>query len=233
MLSNGMRFRRFRRVAFCAALLPSVALARPRSPAASSVPAAVADENGKIWSAAEVVIDLYPATDSVFATNSLRLSWHESENARRYRVQLAADGDFRQVLVDRTTADREVATGLLRPGRYFWRVAAIDARGAPADWSTVSDFEIRAGSTAAVTLHWRPPTFDAARFSVRVARDAAMKDLAFEKTTENAFFVTDPLPRGRYFWRVDTLDVDGKKLESTPVKSFTVGDGGIVVHEGG
>jgi len=226
-----MRLRLFRAASVLAlAAVPGFAHAarKPLPPAVDATGAPIDP-----ISAAEVVIDLYPATDSIL-TSAPKLSWHATERAKRYRVQLAGDGDFRSVVLDRTTTDLSVAAGSLRPGRYFWRVQAVDAVGVASAWSTTNDFEMRfPGELGKATLHWRPPPFGALKFVVRIAHDPKLTSIVAEKTTENAFLVTDPLQHGKYYWRVDSLDETGAKVESTPVKAFTVGEGGVVSYEGG
>src|SRR3954471_20313735 len=186
-----MRLRLFRAALFVSAfaISPSARAGRGAAAPASRRPV-ITDADGNVveWqSSAEVVIDLYPATDSVFAGGSQKLFWHAADRAKNYHVQLSTDGDYRNNLIDRTTSDLSVMTGALRPGRYYWHVQAIDGLGTPAAWSTTNDFEIRGGENGAkATLHWRPPTWTSSQFVVRIARDAKMTSIAEQKSTENA-----------------------------------------------
>lgn len=187
----------------------------------------------RVWPTAKTVIDLYPGPDSDFSTSSLKLSWHAAERAERYRVQVARDGAFRDVMLDRTASGLDVTATGLRPGHYFWRVASLDHWGTPSDWSTVNDFEIHpANALGAVKLHWRPSTSVGVKYQVDVARDAKFSGIVATGKTENAFYAPSPLPHGRYYWRVTVFDGDGKKLEVFATKTFDVAEGGIVSYQG-
>ncbi|HVO30078.1 MAG TPA: hypothetical protein VMV18_05055 [bacterium] len=188
----------------------------------------------RVWPTAKTVIDLYPGPDSHFASSSVKLSWHAAERAERYRVQVATDGAFQSVTLDRTGSGLDVTASGLRPGHYFWRVASLDHWGTPAEWSTVNDFEIRpANALGEAKLNWRPSTSIGVKYQVEVARDAKFSGVVATGRTENAFFTPQPLPHGRYYWRVTTFDGDGKKLEVSATKTFDVAEGGIVTYQGG
>jgi hypothetical protein len=180
----------------------------------------------------DAVEDLYPGTDSVLA-RSPTLSWHKANGAARYHVQLADDADFHHTIIDRVTTDLSAGTGSLRPGKYYWRIGAIPQRGDRIQWSLVTDFELRstADDRAKVTLHWRPGAWVAASYKIQIARDEKFATLTLEKSTDAAFCVTDLLPRGRYFWRVQMMDSDGKLVDTTPRRTFAIGDGGIVTQD--
>jgi hypothetical protein len=73
--------------------------------------------------------------------NGYQFTWSPVESAVRYHLELAADGEFKQ-LVDETWVsgtDAELISlsiDSLQPGTYFWRVAAVDADGYESAWST-------------------------------------------------------------------------------------------------
>ncbi len=75
-------------------------------------------------------VDLRPAAGAHLplpANAIVPLSWAPAEGAQGYRVQVARDAAFRE-LVARfdTTSESGPFTGVV-PGRYFWRVSAKDA----------------------------------------------------------------------------------------------------------
>jgi len=56
------------------------------------------------------------------------LSWAEVPSARLYRVQIARDTDFMQVLQTHEVAGRQLRPDTLAAGKYFWQVVASDGR---------------------------------------------------------------------------------------------------------
>jgi RNA polymerase sigma-70 factor (ECF subfamily) len=62
------------------------------------------------------------------ATHPPLLSWAAVPSARSYRVQIARDTDFMQVLQTHQVATRQVRPDTLSAGKYFWQVVASDGR---------------------------------------------------------------------------------------------------------
>ena len=59
---------------------------------------------------------------------SIRLRWDARPGVFRYRLQLARDATFADIVLDRVVnGNTNEITGLL-PGRYFWRVAALTTK---------------------------------------------------------------------------------------------------------
>lgn len=57
------------------------------------------------------------------------LSWNEVPDATVYRVQVSADVQFLRLVHEAEVAKTVHEMPTLAPGPYFWRVAAVDARG--------------------------------------------------------------------------------------------------------
>jgi outer membrane protein assembly factor BamB len=53
------------------------------------------------------------------------LRWGARPGVIRYRLQLASDREFNDIVFDRVVSDNEYEVSDLAPGRYFWRVAAL------------------------------------------------------------------------------------------------------------
>jgi len=53
------------------------------------------------------------------------LRWGARPGVFRYRLQLASDREFNDIVFDRVVSGNEYEVGDLVPGRYFWRVAAL------------------------------------------------------------------------------------------------------------
>src|SRR5258708_6821821 len=56
------------------------------------------------------------------------LRWGIRPGVFRYRLQLASDREFTDIIFDRVVSGNEYEVSDLAPGRYFWRVAALSDR---------------------------------------------------------------------------------------------------------
>lgn len=56
------------------------------------------------------------------------LRWGTRPGVSRYRLQLAKDATFSDIILDRVIAGNEYRLTELPPGRYYWRVASLNAR---------------------------------------------------------------------------------------------------------
>jgi outer membrane protein assembly factor BamB len=77
---------------------------------------------------------LLPGTVSVLAqtnttenTTEVHLRWGPRPGVSRYRLQLASDSEFSDIVFDRVVAGNDYRVNDLPPGRYFWRIAPLTA----------------------------------------------------------------------------------------------------------
>jgi outer membrane protein assembly factor BamB len=68
------------------------------------------------------------------------LRWGARPGISRYRLQLASDREFNDIIFDRVVSDTEYEVSDLTPGRYFWRVAAISDK--PLQFSSAGVIDI-------------------------------------------------------------------------------------------
>lgn len=89
-----------------------------------------------------------PAVGEVLYTAAAALGWQAQEGADGYWLEVAADPGFNQMKVSEwgIRGTGYLAEGLA-PGRYHWRVAALDKLGLPGEWSTPRDFIRRVDQT--------------------------------------------------------------------------------------
>ncbi len=80
----------------------------------------------------------------------LTLTWsgHDDPASTRYRFQLAREENFQQLLVDETLAEASHRLDRPRHGRYFVRVARVDAAGEQEPWGSVQELQIPRRSLA-------------------------------------------------------------------------------------
>jgi len=92
-----------------------------------------------LWPAVEALL---PFAGAVSEDPVVDLAWYRVPGATAYRVQLARDIEFTQVLADQTTEAAPFRTASLQPGDYFWRVQAIFADQGAAEFSQPSVFSV-------------------------------------------------------------------------------------------
>src|SRR5436309_2134797 len=67
-----------------------------------------------------------PSPDNTQANNTeVHLRWSPRPGVSRYRLQLASDSAFADILFDRVVAGSDYQIKDLPPGRYFWRIAPL------------------------------------------------------------------------------------------------------------
>src|ERR1041384_4920439 len=59
---------------------------------------------------------------------TVSLRWGLRRGVARYRLQLAQDRDFADIVFDRVITGNQTHINDLAPGRYFWRVAPLTAK---------------------------------------------------------------------------------------------------------
>ncbi|WP_289302843.1 FecR domain-containing protein, partial [Methylophaga sp. UBA3996] len=75
-------------------------------------------------------IALKPVDQQVFREQSPSLQWTAADNAKAYRLEIAADDKFTQPLLDKTLSDSEFDTASLSAlGYYYWRLSSIASDG--------------------------------------------------------------------------------------------------------
>ncbi|MDX2485626.1 MAG: FecR domain-containing protein [Pseudodonghicola sp.] len=89
-----------------------------------------------------------PAVGAILYTATAALDWAAQEGAEGYWLEVAADPGFNQMKISEFGIGETgfLAEGLA-PGRYHWRVAALDRLGLPGAWSTLRDFTLRVDDT--------------------------------------------------------------------------------------
>ena len=85
---------------------------------------------------------------------SVTLRWGGRPGVSRYRLQLANDPTFIDVVFDRVVSGHEYRLNDLPPGRYYWRVASLNAKRG--EFSSAGVIEVRANG-AAKTPSGTPP----------------------------------------------------------------------------
>jgi len=163
---------------------------------------------------------------------SATLSWSPVAEASGYQVQWARDADPSTTTADvhdlKVTTDQSVKIPL-EPGRYGWRVAALDAAAQPGMWSPVNFLTQKAdvpqltrvlASRKQLRFEWQNQP--GRQFRLQVAHDPAFEDIAVEKTSSDSTVDLAPLGAGGYHARVQAIDADGYTSSWSPVRHFFV-----------
>ncbi|NOT33894.1 MAG: hypothetical protein HOP12_06965, partial [Candidatus Eisenbacteria bacterium] len=78
--------------------------------------------------------------------DDVSFAWEPVPGARGYRIEIARDWGFRELIYEAVLNDTRLRYPNLPRGAYHWRVSAI-AREAESAYSVAADFELRADAT--------------------------------------------------------------------------------------
>ena len=145
-------------------------------------------------------------------------AWAERPEITRYHLQLARASNFVERLIDAELTTAKLKSSVtLPPGKYFWRVAALDAREGAGPFSDVQEFRrVLPGPTVdapavrdkEMTLRWRA-ALPGQQSQVQLANNERFNPLLLDTRTAEAQVVIPRPPGGTYFIRTRTIDVDG------------------------
>ncbi|MGD1044889.1 MAG: cohesin domain-containing protein [Bacteroidota bacterium] len=183
-----------------------------------------------------------PATGATNQAVSLTLTWGSVTGAATYRVQVATDNLFADVVVDDSTltAASKVVGSLLNNTKYYWRVNAKNT-GGTSSYSTVFNFTtivaapaipvLRApangvtGQQISVTLLW-DNVAGAVTYRLQFATNSRFTPASMviddSTLTTASKVVSSLLLNTQYYWRVNATNIGGTSSYST-VFSFTTG----------
>jgi hypothetical protein len=80
---------------------------------------------GASFSAPPAMQQQTPAREIAFPTT---IQWNKQRGITRYRFQIAGDGKFQNVFLDRLVTGERYVVSDLSSGYYYWRVAPADPR---------------------------------------------------------------------------------------------------------
>ena len=186
----------------------------------------------KSWSTRAQLLGPDPNEPVVYPTRPLLLRWSRVAHAQRYLVTIATDPSLAFAVTSRgepvdTQANVLSLSQTLAPGRYYWGVTPVDARGHRGRPSEVSSFTWTwpTQTTARIAdvnpeeriyepeFSWDPIP-GAAEYEVEVnhSQDFAVgSKVCCDKPTTTATLHAPPkvFANNTYYWRVRALDLDG------------------------
>src|SRR6266550_1127868 len=111
-----------------------------------------------------VLAQTAPSPDNVQTNNTeVHLRWGARPGISRYRLQLASDSAFSDIVFDGVVAGNDYQIKDLSPGRYFWRIAPLT--GKLGDFSSAGSIEVgkRILPESPMLLQNIPPINDSSR----------------------------------------------------------------------
>jgi hypothetical protein len=156
----------------------------------------------------------------------VRIRVSEVAGATAYRLEIARDSAFSQVVAERVASTPSITGPDLADGSYVLRVRAIDALGQEGHDATRAfvlnarpepPFPLEPSEGGVVPdgrpqFRWSEPDEAAAyRFQLAAGDDFSAPLVAADRVPEARYAVTDALPPGAYHWRVATLDTKGEE----------------------
>lgn len=146
-------------------------------------------------------------------------AWTGADQAQRYRLQISADDDFSNSLVDRSDITTSRHVQALPPGNYRWRVASIGAGDDQGPFGDAQPFRQRdapaapaieapRAGAAGIVLRWAVPV-EGQTVRYQIATDAAFEHVVVDQTTGSAEGLLPQPSPGRYFVRAQVITADG------------------------
>ena len=158
-----------------------------------------------------------------------RFEWAKVADATGTVLQVADNPAFVQPLIEQTSRSQQLRISHpLAAGGYFWRVASLDAQGAPGRYGQALPLQLSDAPLATplqsdtvhkgqLTLRW-PADSDAGHYRVQIARDADFSRLLLDRQTDAPeVSFKRPWRGGNLHVRVQSIADDGYAgMFSTP-----------------
>jgi len=168
--------------------------------------------------------------------DQLRFTLQPVPGAMAYRVLIARDAGFLEVLDEAEITSNAVEFPSMPNGGYFIRVTGVDENaleGLPTTYGfrrrlnriTTTAEEQKTGRHHQYLFRWHTPDAKNAQYRFQLSADPEGASPLVDEPglTDPSFIITD-LPPGTYFWRVKTIEVeDGEVYEQwTRLEEFRV-----------
>lgn len=181
-------------------------------------------------------IQVLPTNGSINLTPAaIALQWQSQIRASSYRVQVATDFDFNNVIIDEQASGGtfDVSNRLGFGSNYYWRVRASNISGTT-DWSEVWNLATLL-TTPALSLpgdnvqNVTSPTqftwqaiVGIATYNLQIATDANFTDLVFDNVINGTSYTSNNLELDtRYFWRVKAVGDGGSMSNFTAARNLS------------
>ncbi|MAX52694.1 MAG: LysM motif protein [Methylophaga sp.] len=165
-------------------------------------------------------IALKPVDQQVFREQSPSLQWTAADNAKAYRLEIAADDKFTLPLLDKTLSDSEFDTASLSAlGYYYWRLSSIASDGEVGPVGPARSYQIKpipekveaavsAEESGQLVASWNVG-MGQPNYRVQIANDKAFNDIIIDETIDKAEYAFEPFKGDERYLRVKSIEQDG------------------------
>ncbi len=173
----------------------------------------------------------YPRKNFETWENSVTVEWLKVDGAVSYRVMMAKDSKFKE-LVDETDVEKPVylAKGL-QPGTYFFKVASVASDGFQSLFSNVVSWKVLPKPEKAkmkeendtIYLQWASAG-EGITYEIQMAKDKDFKNIIFHKKglVKASFALKKPKRGGTYFVRIRSVNASGQKSDYSAPQTFEI-----------
>jgi hypothetical protein len=173
-----------------------------------------------------------PNNDGILWGKHGRIEWLASNQATHYKLQLANDPDFRDLIDEREVTAAEYLSPELQPGTYYFRVQSVAADGyttlfsTPVAWKQKAEMSMggmEATANNKPVLQW-PAMADGWSYDLQVADDEAFTQLIVDQKglASTSYTMEQKLDPGTYHVRLRGVVQGEPATPWTPTQTMTV-----------
>lgn len=177
-------------------------------------------------------------TQKMLSQESPSFFWQEDKNADHYKVEIALDKDFNNVVhVAQTEYNFLRSPKSLKEGEYYWRVTAVsqekESQASKEEIIIVKKigdiYNIYPEEKASFFAHenfpflWEDENRESS-FAVKISKTQNFEKIeeTLQSTISRASASKKFMPGSNYFWQVEAFDKNGKLITKGPVSSFRI-----------
>ena len=180
-------------------------------------------------------IAISPQEKEAMTAPLIRFKWAKSSDAKMYRIMVAKDAEFKEIVVEESALKQHeyLLTSRLPSGQYFWKVAAVDKTGHNGPFSDPIEFKVMPPSpkldeaklvNSEVTLRWSSAG-EGMKYRYQVATDRGFDNIILGKIVHQNFDKVINLIPKTYYFRMQVIDAEGNEGAWGRAQSFVVPSG--------
>ena len=184
----------------------------------------------------DVPVLVYPADEETEVLIKDSLIWEQADFAESYRLMLAYDAAFLELVFDSTVTDTIFKYSLAENTVYYWKIRGMNSAG-ESSWSAIRKFTTKAdigekpvliypknkqtGLDIEFDMTWHP-TANAESYDIVISADSSFSLIFAQEsaTNDTSYHFRGVIAEKDYFWRVRANISDGSGAWS-PIWKFT------------
>lgn len=186
-----------------------------------------------------ILAPVSPVEGAIIAGSSISVLWPDIPRAGRYHLQIAADADFKNIVVDRNDPAVGSVAAPLKPGVYWLRSRAVVGEGLEGPFSPPRSFQVIALPEAPVLsepdVKGRAVRFTCTNrgpgviYRFQLARDERFETVVEEFLSPKAEMAfARPPEKGVYYARVAAVAPSGYEGPFSNIQTFRLARGGLI-----